>query len=36
MGDSRLEKDKINKVRLGSLVYLGGPRCQIELGAMYA
>ena len=36
VGDSRLEKDKINKVRLGSLVYLGGPRCQIELGAMYA
>ena len=35
-GNNRLEKEKINKVKLGTFLYLGGPRCQIELGAMYA
>ena len=36
IGNTRLERDKINKAKLGTFLYLGGPRCQIELGAMYA
>ncbi|MBQ6231703.1 MAG: FHA domain-containing protein [Eubacterium sp.] len=35
-GNTRLEKEKIRKVRLGSFLFLGGPKCQVELGAMYA
>ncbi len=36
VGSTRIEREEINRVPVGAWLYLGGPRCQIELGAMYA
>lgn len=35
IGGARVERENVCRVKLGTCLYLGGPRCQIELGVIY-